>query len=689
MKDKKPSNTKIKNIFKSNKQLSQEEKIYRSYRLSIFFKLFFYVLGFPLLTYFAIVYSSKLYGMGSYNKTWSYAIIVIMVLWLIIGIAQFIFNKYKKSFMSRAIFIVVVTLVLILLSILGLSVKSQKIVNKAKEEYSFYGVNIPPLEKQYETFLPYTTGGGDAAAFGASMRNFDRVYGVGLKSGQIGGLNTDGTLFKHYTDDKKSVQSLIELANKKNEAENIPSLNLWKPSKEKPINYFFDGDANYSTTAKDHNDIKKGNFYLSSGLYADGMLFGLKQVYDIIYVNQKAEESIRVNGYKLSDGTVTHNPDEVLISELNDVHKKAEYNNYKSAYLENHSDDKGKYNLDEERFNKIIKSVASVLNLEITGSTSGLNVVDAIMGVAKVNDIKGIIDLVNKLTSKDLTVNQALSFVAALVPFIQSSARPDIMFLDNSKLLIGTDVTVREYALARYYGLVHGSVVSTVVLPNENGRIGRIDMSRGGVLASENALSAQALKQIEADNSYMPTLHPIMLLRRILISGLAWLIVMLLISTYFGVKKDIRFKELTKIKAAKESYVLLTDEEKELLREKLNNKNNNENIIKDEVKKEQLEEPIAIKESPIVEEKPQEEVKQEEIKETPVVEEPIAIEETPVVEETPKVKKSKGIEKLKNNFKKSKSTKKETLEEEYMGMKMHTVKADEEIDSTVDSEIKK
>lgn len=578
MKNKKIGKISLKNIFKQKRELSQEEKIYKSYKISEFFKLFFYVLGFPLLACITIVYSAKLYGTGSYNQTWSYAIKMFFLLWLIVGVVQLIFNHHKKRFIERSIFIVAFSLVIILFSILFLSLQSKNIVKKAHEEYDKYGVNIQPLERQYETFLPYTTGGGDVASFSSNMKNFNRVYGVGLQSKQIGSLNTDKTKFKYYSADKESIKNLIELANKENKAESAPGLNLSKTK----INYFFDGDANYSVTAKDDKALKSGKYYLSSGLYADGMLFGIKQVYDILYVSQKAEESIKINGYKLSSGEISNNPDEVLLDQLKQVRKEnGEYDKYKKTYLSNHSDDKGKYNLDTERLNKIIKSVTTTLNIQLTGSTSGLNVVEAILGLAKANDIGGIIDLINSITKKELTVNEALTFVAAIVPFVQSSARPDIMFLDNSKVLSGTDVTLREYALSRYYGSVHGSIVSTVVLPNENGRIGNINMEKQGVLASENALSAQQVKQLEADSSYMPKLHPILLLRRILLTGFPWLVVMMLISTYFGIKKEVRFRELIKVKSIKDSYSLLSDEDKEIFKNKINDKtlNNNENQL--------------------------------------------------------------------------------------------------------------
>ncbi len=501
-------------------------------------QIFFYCLGFPLLTLLVVVNSSEFLGKSGFDNTSKNAILIVFAIWAAVSILQLIFNHFKHGFAARTVFIVAITVIFTVVPALLLQATSAKQINKTREEAkkAGYSVDVPNANKQFDWFKLYTKGNGYAANYSVNVQKFKNVYNVDIEPSAVRpGQNTDGSASKLYTSkDSKALNNQLKAVN----------ISL----KAKGINYFFDGDAYY-------NVDKKG--MITNGLYGDGFIFGIKQVRDIIKVDALVREYISKNPITV-DGN-TYNDADLYLAHLKVQQAQAgsEYQLYLSegkvqkeinAY-------QTKYTIDENKLNEILTAVLETLGEELQGgSAEGLNLVLTLGGLIGLDNISKISDLIQGISESTNIKQTILTLLSDFSTYRLSGVKPVEMFISN-ETLGETGVSMRDFALAQYYGRVHGGNIGSVILPNANGRIGKITMDAGGKLASENQMSYQELEQLMVDSQYKPTVYPKLLARRLLLVLSGVVAFFMALSTLYGVKVKMEL-DLIVAKASKKSQLV-------------------------------------------------------------------------------------------------------------------------------------
>lgn len=484
-------------------------------------QIFFYCLGFPLVVLLAASKSSEFLGKAGFDNTGKNAILTIILIWAIVSLLQVVFNHFKKGFASRVIFIISITLVFMIGTALILQATSTKKIDTVRKEAITQGYNadVPNAKKQMDWFKLYTNGSGYASNYAGSASRLSETYNVGINPSAVRpGQNTDN-----------SASKLFESKNQKELKKQLQNINISMKDNPKAPNYFFDGDAYYNVN-------KKGE--ISNGLYSDGFIFGVKQVKDIIKVNTIVNEYIAKNP-QIVDGKTFENADLYLAHlKVKQAQEGSEYQKYlKEGKVKKEIDAyQKKYTIDEAKLNEILQAVLVVLGEELQGGAAeGLNLVLTLGGLIGLENIDKINDLIQAITgSADVKV-KILALLSDFSTYRLSGVKPVEMFISNDELG-DTGISMRDYALAQYYGRVHGGNIGSVILPNKEGKIGKITMDSGGKLAAENQMTYQELEQLMVDSQYKPTVYPRFLVRRLLLVLSGVVAFFMALSTLYGTK---------------------------------------------------------------------------------------------------------------------------------------------------------
>ena len=105
---------------------------------------------------------------------------------------------------------------------------------------------------------------------------------------------------------------------------------------------------------------------------------------------------------------------------------------------------------------------------------------------------------------------------------------------------------MHQFALARFYAKIQGAFIGSVLIPNQdtgigamtnaNGNIGMVTMNDSGFPA-EKGISLEEMRQLKADNQYIPHLYPVLAARRFVYT-FAGLVALMTILFYQFIRRE-------------------------------------------------------------------------------------------------------------------------------------------------------
>lgn len=477
------------------------------YKLYKTLKVAFYLLGFPLALFLTMKSSNVFYSQTGFQVVENKPALAMIVVWLVVVAISLIVKVAVKGFTPRAIIVITSALVLMIGVGFLAEMNAKRSLKATEKKYSFKNTgmhtDMPRFQELASWFVPYTPGAGSRVRdYTNTLNDFKRIYGIDVNSSTIkAGQNGDG---------------------------------------KAPLTYDKKNDATYN----------------KNGLYADGYIFGLKQVYKTIATVEDVEKFYSENGRNLEIEIIKET--NKLIADKNSAwNKYISSPEYQEAIYEGkRSDGAAKYEIDAKKLDDIVKAVAASVNAALTGSTEGLNLVQTIMDLAKVGDIKGLLGVINTVAKKNFTVDDILGFLKPFSTYHLSNVKPIFMFLPDKKLdAKKCNYSLKDYALASYNGNIHGAIVGAVIIPNKDGRIGRITLDTPGTLAAGNAMDKSALFNLMVQMDYAPSVFTDLMVRRMMFSFVALVAVFLFASYYFGFRENQMFNRIT-------DYKFITEKQK-------------------------------------------------------------------------------------------------------------------------------
>ena len=480
-----------------------------------------YVAGFPLLILMVLIGSIPFINGTGFESTRYYGIIICLALWLVVTVIQIIVSLITRNFTTRAVVLVLFTLIIMIGGAVIFDIWAEKQVDTARETYvrnvlsitddtesedyltvsfdrNYSNKEVPVLtDKDGKTvktvngidvntlIMPITnfnhqvnhyvkfTEPGLAKDYSEVIADFCRVYNIEVISEVKGKVNTDGSAYG-----------------------------------KAPVNE--DGESIYLFG-------EKGEVYKENGLYADGYIFSMPVALEILTTYYAYQHK-----YASSDEEYAgQNAEERLADALEKAEKSSEWKSYKTtkeykdAYGTNGTVEN--FMINEARLDRIVKALGKGLYEEgIYDMVLDLNFVLSMIGV-NLEELG-----INETTLKNLSLDKLLDLVASFGLEIEAEQIMEILApfssyeVSNVKPLMAfiEDEETRMYAYAKYFGETHGANIGSVLIPNSNGKIGEITMNASGLSAEENAFTLNELYELKANNSYIPMLYPLFAARR-------------------------------------------------------------------------------------------------------------------------------------------------------------------------------
>jgi hypothetical protein len=508
-----------------------------------------------------------IYG-KAFTDTKYYGLIAVAILWVVVTILQVLFSMLCRNKNGRAMFGMIITLVVIIGGAVVFDILAEKQFQKVEEVNQTYGVTMKDYKHQINYYETLTKGKGDLTdSYNSTVDRFTSVYNIGVK-GQC------------YSDD-----------------------------------YNMDG-------SKPVYDEKRDAYFSPNGMYADGYVFSMNEAIDILITYHQTQENY---AKKKKDVDVE------LKSAIEQVKASSEYKTYQNTeeYKKAYNTTNGTaYNhmLTIDQVDAILSSIGKGL-----GSLTSNNIIKSIIPeslTAIVNiinkdlSIEVLVDTINNLELG--TVLSLVSFeeelmdviYEALIPIMEYVTIPETTLqfdsVENFKTSISAltvknllnqldfdkinttagnfgleltdyktvfengltkefvenlvydlsltsnlffyqspevrpvfyfikDEEIKAYAYAKYYATVHGANVGSVLIGND---IGAVTFSSSGYPAS-HGFSLQELYQLKMDSSYIPKAYPLFAVRRYMYALGGLMVIMVALYYHNARKQEEAFMQMT------------------------------------------------------------------------------------------------------------------------------------------------
>lgn len=508
-------------------------KLNRKQKLFSVLKTIAYFAGYPLFLLFVIAGSVQFMHFEAFEHTWFIGIAIALVPWLLTGILQIVFARFCTSQTLKTIVVVVFVSVCMLGTGGILDLIGSKTVKDLNEQYAESSVEIPTYKYLLGHYVSVTKDyPSELDSYRQRLERFCLIYNVDQEGEIKNSKNADGTEYKIGKD-------------------GIPY---------NPNGLVYEG-------------------YIYS---ADFALTQLITYYELTDKMAKLGKDIETEYKNL----------------LQDVEASDEYTTYQTTdeYLAAYStekDESGKikgtaYNhmLTVDRLDELIPVVAKYLkfifdhdgNVGPALKLAGINTAP----LAEVESTQDLFDYLNTnimpivgsmlptgladyLSSTD-AINDLL---LGMNYYYSPTVRPSFDFFGQAKdgeQLIGEYVVddqvvfsaedMHQFALARYYCKINGAVNGSVLVPNQDtgvgaltnakGNIGQVTMNTPG-FSADNAMTLDELRQLKADNEYIPKLYPVLAARRFVYTFAGLIALMTILFYQFVRREEDTIKEMREL----------------------------------------------------------------------------------------------------------------------------------------------
>lgn len=498
-------------------------KLNRKQKLFSVLKTIAYFAGYPLFLLFVVAGSVQFMHFEAFDKTWFIGIGIALVPWLLTGILQIVFARFCTSQSLKTIVVTVFVAVCMLGTGGILDLCGAKTVEKLNDQYAGSTVEIPTYKylvghyvsttKEYPSTLD---------EYRDRLEYFCLVYNVD----QVGKIkntrNTDGTPY---------------------------------------------------TIGKD------GIPYNPNGLVSECYIYSADFALTQLITYYELEAKMADLG---KDIETEYNAMLQLVEASPEYQQYQQTLEYQQAYGPNGT--AYDHMLTVDRLDELIPVVAKYLKF-ILEHNSTVGPLLSLVGVdlAPLDDVdstQGLIDYVNDvlmpavggLLPADLIptiqafmdVDSINSLLYGINYYYSPTVRPSFDFFgqatasgkligeyttlddDGNEVVVFTADEMHEFALARFYAKIQGAFIGSVLVPNQDTGIGAMTNSQGHIgmvtmndsgFPAENGLTLEEMRQLKADNQYIPHLYPILAARRFVYT-FAGLIALMTILFYQFVRRE-------------------------------------------------------------------------------------------------------------------------------------------------------
>lgn len=546
--------------------MNKTRKKYNRYRT---LKTICYLLGFPLLLLLVYFGSTGMIYSNAFTDTKYYGLMAVGALWVVVTILQVLFAMLSKSKNARAMFSMIITLVLVIGGAVAFDIYAEKEFTKIETANSAYGVTMKSYKHQINYYEAFTPGKGNMTnSYISDVSRFCNVYNVGVKSkcysddynmdGSVpvldketgayispNGMYADGYIFSMNEAIDILItynQTRLDYEKLGKDADNELSIAMTAAKNSSAYQAYQATDvykAAYNTTngtAYDHmltmDQVDEILGVLGSGLGSAlsdmDIIIGavvpasLSPLLDLIDENLSIDVLVNaINTLQLS----TVIPLLGFEEELMDVVYEAlipimEYATLTTTTLQ----------FDTVQNFKTSINAITVQGLLTQLDFGKLNSVVSNFGL-DLTDYQSIFD--NGLTSEFIeNIVNELSLTSNLFFYQSPTVLPVFDFITDEKL--------KAYAYAKYYATVHGATVGTVLVGDN---IGAISFSSSGY-PSSFGYSLTELYQLRMDNSYIPRAYPLFAVRRYMYIMGGIMVIMIALYYHNSRKQDEAFAQL-------------------------------------------------------------------------------------------------------------------------------------------------
>ena len=500
-------------------------KLNRKQKLFSVLKTIAYFAGYPIFLLFVIAGSVQFMHFEAFEGTWFIGIGIALLPWLLTAILQIVFARFCTSQNIKTIVVTVFAVVCMLGTGGILDLYGAKTVQKLNEQYAETTVEIPTYKYMVGHYVSTTKHfESELDAFRKDLEYFCLIYNVDQKGEIKNTRNTDGTPY---------------------------------------------------TLGKD------GIPYNPNGLVYEGWIysadFALTQLITYYELQEKMQAKL---GLDIEDE---------YKSKLAQVEASDEYVQYTQTkeYQDAYGDGGTAYEhmLTVDRLDEMIPVVAKYLKfiLQHNGTVGPLL---ELVGVDvepldQVQSTQDLIDFVNDLLAGPvggllpddlkttlqgfLDKDKIEELLYSINYYYSPTVRPSFTFFGTAKDSLGQTIgeytqldadgnevvvfkanEMRAFALARFYAKIQGAFIGSVLVPNQDtgigamtnadGHIGMVTMNDSGYPA-EYGLTLTELRQLKAENEYIPHLYPVLAARRFVYT-FAGLVALSIILFYQFVRRE-------------------------------------------------------------------------------------------------------------------------------------------------------
>lgn len=334
--------------------MTKQRKRYNRYRS---LKTIAYLLGWPLLVLMVLIGSITFYSAPAFKNTWYYGAVAAAALWVVSIIIQLIFNLLCKKKLGRAVFSLVITLILTLGVGLAFDVYMGGI-----NDLDTFKIESPIKGK-------LTTIADEQKAYGVELKNYN--YQI-----------------NHYITLSSKKSSLTD------EYNNLVDkfCTVYNVNPEGKIYGKTNADLSEFTQNKDDKA-----YYSANGMYADGYVFSMEEAVDILITIQETRNEYKKKG---------KDADEELKNAVETAKNSSAWSTYtnSAAYKKAYGADGTamKLMLSETKINGILSALGEHLG-------------SAVDSLSSLIDVEALIPGLGELLNEDLDMETLVSYLSVFL----------------------------------------------------------------------------------------------------------------------------------------------------------------------------------------------------------------------------------------------------------------------------------
>ncbi|MBO4535316.1 MAG: hypothetical protein J5755_05210 [Clostridia bacterium] len=504
-------------------------KLNRKQKLFSVLKTIAYFAGYPLFLLFVVAGSVQFMHFEAFEKTWFIGIGIALIPWLLTAILQIVFARFCTSQNIKTIVVTVFVAVCMLGTGGILDLYGSKTVEKLDEQYAESSVEIPTYKYLVGHYVSTTKDYPSTLDdYRKRLEYFCLIYNVDQEGEIKNSRNTDGTPYTVGEDGiPYNPNGLVSECYIYSADFALTQLITYYELEAKMAALGKDIEAEYNTLLPQVEASQEYIQYQQTKEYQDAYGAG-GSAYDHMLTVDRLDELIPVVA-KYLKFILEHNGTIGPLLELVGV-DLAPLDSITSTQ-----------DLIDYVQNDLLPLVSGMLDAETQATINNFLDVDT---------INALLYDINYYYSP--TVRPSFDF------FGEAKASGELIgeYRDGEGNVVFSAEEMHQFALARFYAKIQGAFIGSVLIPNQdtgigamtnaNGNIGMVTMNDSGFPA-EKGISLEEMRQLKADNQYIPHLYPVLAARRFVYTFAGLVALMTILFYQFIRREEDTIKEMREL----------------------------------------------------------------------------------------------------------------------------------------------